>query len=57
MSINLLVTQPVGKNPVRKQKCSAIEKHVWKFVTDGWEFATILRSLEQFLEQNTFLSC
>ena len=44
-----------------------IEKNILKFEAEGWEFANILRSLEQFIEtvkgqnnfwwQNAFLTC
>ena len=39
-----------GKN------CSSDREKLMKFKANGWEFAKILRSLEQCLKQNVFLT-
>jgi hypothetical protein len=50
-----------------RKKCSSDWENLLKFEAEGWEFAKILRSLEQFIQtvkgqknfwwQNAFLTC
>ena len=44
--------------PIVRKNCSSDREKLLKFETEGWEFAKILRSLEQFIQtvkgQNNF---
>ena len=36
--------------PTARKKCSSDQEKLLKFEAEGWEFAKILRSLEQFIQ-------
>ena len=40
-----------------RKKCSSDREKLLKFEDEGREFPKVLRSLEQFLKQNTFSIC